>query len=90
MLESLEAELGGTGAVWSRPQGGYFVWLDVPGADTAELLGRAEAAGVTFVRGSDFGGGPSTARLAYSYVSPAEIREGVTRLAALVPSAATL
>ena len=31
MLESLDAELGGTGATWSRPEGGYFVWLDVPG-----------------------------------------------------------
>jgi 2-aminoadipate transaminase len=90
MLAALEAELGGCGARWSRPRGGYFVWLDLPGVDAGELLERAAAAGVTFVRGTDFGGGPSTMRLAYSYVSPDEIREGVARLAALVPSAAAL
>ncbi len=90
MLEALESELGGSGATWSRPEGGYFVWLDVPGVDAGELLGRAEAGGVTFVRGTDFGGAPSTLRLAYSYVTPDEIREGVARLAALVPASATL
>jgi 2-aminoadipate transaminase len=90
MLEALETELGQTGAEWSRPQGGYFVWLDLPKVDAAELLGRATDADVTFVPGTDFGGAPSTMRLAYSFVSPDEIREGVSRLAALVPSTATL
>jgi DNA-binding transcriptional MocR family regulator len=90
MLEALEAEFGATSATWSRPEGGYFVWLDLPGSDAAELLDRATGAGVTFVPGTDFGGAPTTARLAYSFVSPDEIREGVPRLAALVPSAAAL
>jgi len=90
MLEALEAELGGTSVTWSRPQGGYFVWLDVPGADAAELLDRATEAGVTFVPGTDFGGPPSASRLAFSFVSPDEIREGVPRLVALLPSAATI
>ncbi|MHB8643070.1 MAG: aminotransferase-like domain-containing protein [Gaiellaceae bacterium] len=88
MLESLERELSSTGATWSRPQGGYFVWLDLPGVDAPDLLVRAEAAGVTFVPGPDFGGRATTARLAYSFVSPDEIREGVARLAALVPASA--
>jgi 2-aminoadipate transaminase len=88
MLESLESALGGTDATWSQPQGGYFVWLDVPGVDAADLLARASEAGVTFVAGTDFGGARSTLRLAYSYVSPDEIREGVPKLAALLPSAA--
>jgi 2-aminoadipate transaminase len=89
MLEALDTELGETSATWSRPQGGYFVWLDLPGADATELLARSEGAGVTFVPGTDFGGAPSTVRLAYSFVSPEEIREGLPRLAALLPSAAT-
>ena len=90
MLDALDAELGATSATWSRPQGGYFVWLDLPGADMAQLLGRSEEAGVTFVPGTDFGGASSAARLAYSFVSPDEIHEGVPRLVALLPSAATL
>jgi len=95
MLDALEHELGGSGASWSRPAGGYFLWLDVPGVDAAELLERAGASGVTFVKGADFGGPPSSIRLAYSYVSPDEIREGVGRLARLLvparePAAAPL
>ena len=83
MLEALESEL--PDARWSRPQGGYFVWLELPeGADAGALLERAAASGVTFVPGADFGGAPNTARLAFSFVSPDEIREGVRRLATLV------
>jgi 2-aminoadipate transaminase len=73
MLDALEQEL--PAATWSHPEGGYFVWLEVPG----EL---GEVPGVAFVKGTDFGGAPNTARLAFSYVSPDEIREGVRRLSA--------
>jgi DNA-binding transcriptional MocR family regulator len=84
MLSALQDELAGV-ARWSRPEGGYFVWLELPeDIDAAALLGRAEEEGVTFVKGADFGGPPSSARLAFSYVSPDEIREGVRRLATLV------
>ncbi|MFL5950907.1 MAG: PLP-dependent aminotransferase family protein [Gaiellaceae bacterium] len=75
MLEALEQEL--PGATWSRPQGGYFVWLELPG----ELRGTP---GVAVVPGTDFGGAANTVRLAFSYVSPDEIREGVRRLSAAV------
>jgi 2-aminoadipate transaminase len=92
MLAALEREVP-DGAAWSRPEGGYFVWLDLPGgARAAELLERATAAGVTFVQGSDFfpggRGGESSARLAYSFVSPPEIEEGVSRLATLLGAGA--
>jgi 2-aminoadipate transaminase len=88
MLESFESELP-EGASWSRPQGGYFTWLDLPpGTEASALLARGEQEGVTFVKGSDFfppgKGGESSARLAYSFVSPAEIRTGVARLAGLL------
>jgi 2-aminoadipate transaminase len=75
MLEALERDL--PAATWSRPEGGYFVWLEFP----REAI---EVPGVAFVRGTDFGGAPNTARLAFSYVSPDDIREGVRRLAAAV------
>ena len=89
MLDTLERELGGR-ARWSHPAGGYFLWLELGETDAAELLGRASQAGVTFVPGVDFGGGPSSARLAFSFASPAEIEEGVARLATLVGSPAAV
>jgi 2-aminoadipate transaminase len=88
MLEALDRELAGR-ARWSRPEGGYFLWLELPeDVDAAALLRQAADAGVTFVPGSDFGGPPSSARLAFSFASPEEIDEGVSRLAALLPAAA--
>jgi 2-aminoadipate transaminase len=83
MLEALEREL--PDARWSHPEGGYFIWLELPeGTDMAALLAPAGEAGVTYVPGADFGGAANAARLAFSFVSPDEIREGVRRLAALV------
>ena len=86
MLTAFEQELP-DGASWSRPEGGYFTWLDFPeGIETADVIARGEEQGVTFVAGRDFfppgKGGESSARLAYSFVSPDEIRSGVARLAA--------
>ena len=78
MLASLEKHFGG--ARWLRPEGGYFIWLELPeGTNAAEVLARAE--GVTAVLGTYFGGAPNTLRLAYSFVSPDEIEVGIERLA---------
>ncbi len=92
MQEALGRDLPDARA--SRPAGGYFLWLDFPGdVDTGELLSEAGRAGVTFVSGKDFyprgSGGRSSARLAFSFVSPAEIHEGVARLAGVMAPAAT-
>jgi 2-aminoadipate transaminase len=86
MLGAL-AEARPPGASWSRPEGGYFVWLELPdGVDADALLARSQETGVTFVSGTDFyprgGGGRASARLAYSFVSPEQIVEGVSRLGA--------
>jgi DNA-binding transcriptional MocR family regulator len=66
------------------PEGGYFLWLDLPrGTDVNALLAAAAARGVQFVRGSDFvlEGGDSSLRLAYSGVTREQIEEGIDRLA---------
>src|SRR5262249_10326021 len=84
MLGALGREFP-TGVRWSRPEGGYFLWLDLPpDTDASHLLARAEEDGVTFVPGTDFGGEPSSARLAFSFVSADQIAEGIRRLAVLV------
>jgi 2-aminoadipate transaminase len=85
MRDALARHLTGT-ATWSEPEGGYFLWVDLP-ADSAELLRRAEAEGVSFVKGSDFfpdGSGAQSARLAFSYASSSEIEEGVSVLSTLL------
>jgi DNA-binding transcriptional MocR family regulator len=79
MLAALDRELPAIRI--TRPDGGYFLWAELGGVDATELLARAEAAGVTFVKGTDFDGEPDTLRLAYSFVSVDEIAEGVSRLA---------
>ena len=91
MLAALETRLP-VDATWTRPDGGYFVWVDLPsGPDAADLLVSAEAAGVTFIKGGDFfpggRGGERSLRLAFSFVSTAEIADGVERLAGLLAHA---
>jgi 2-aminoadipate transaminase len=87
MLDALDRELAGR-ARWNRPEGGYFLWLELPErVDATELLSCASEVGVTFVPGADFGGPPASARLAFSFVSPGEIDEGVRRLSRLLAAA---
>ena len=72
-----------------RPMKTRTLTLELPEElDASELLTQAQKSGVTFVPGTDFGGEPNTVRLAFSYVSPDEITEGIGRLARLVVSAA--
>jgi 2-aminoadipate transaminase len=66
------------------PQGGYFMWVTLPeGTDVDALHHAAAERGVAFVKGSDFvlEGGRNALRLAYSGVTPDQIRMGVARLA---------
>jgi 2-aminoadipate transaminase len=90
MLTELERTLTGE-ARWTRPEGGYFLWLELgEGVDARALLERAEAEGVTYVPGADFGGPSNSLRLAFSFVDTAAIADGIARLAALVPASASV
>jgi 2-aminoadipate transaminase len=84
MLAALEREMP-AGVRWTRPTGGMFLWLTLPeGVNSQTLLGRAIERKVAFVPGQPFhpgGGGANTMRLNFSHSGPAQIVEGVARLA---------
>ncbi len=66
------------------PEGGYFLWVELPAGTDGDALFRAAAErGVAIVKGTDFllEGGENAFRLAYSGVTPEQIDEGVARLA---------
>ena len=79
------------GLSWTRPEGGFFVWVTLPdGVDTYPLLKKAIDAGVVFSPGAAFthSDEPSNKiRLAFSAVPPESIREGVRRLAPVLREA---
>jgi 2-aminoadipate transaminase len=87
LLAALERSLP-AGAVWTRPQGGFFTWLTLPGnADSVQIAQRAVERGVGIVPGTLFypdGRGADTMRLSFSMVEIDEIDEGIERLAALL------
>lgn len=79
------------GLTWTRPEGGFFVWVTLPdGVDTYPLLHKAIDAGVVFIPGAAFSHSdePSNKlRLAFSAVPPDAIAEGVRRLAPVLQEA---
>ena len=93
MLSALVREMP-EGTSWNEPEGGYFLWLDLPSGVAADaLLARAGEEDVVFIKGADFffhGGGHEAARLAFSFATPHEIDEGITRLGRLVGDASAV
>lgn len=72
-------------ARWTRPDGGFFVWVELPAyVDCSSMLAEAVEHGVTFVPGDGFypdGRGRNCMRLAFCYAEPEKIVEGIRRLA---------
>jgi 2-aminoadipate transaminase len=89
MLDAL-AERMPEGVTWTRPSGGFFVWLTAPEhIDTRALVARAARLGVAYVPGAPFytdTRGGSEIRLSYSRADEASIYEGIGRLASLIGS----
>lgn len=87
MLESL-SEYFPPEAAWNRPQGGFFVWVELPPfVDTTEMLAEAISKKVAYVAGRAFypdGSGQNFMRLAFCYPKEEDIREGIRRLAGVV------
>lgn len=85
LAESLRKHI--PGATFTEPDGGYFLWVDLPAdVDVDKLFPAAMRKGVAIVKGSDFllSGGQNALRLAYSAVTVDQIDEGVRRLAAAI------
>ena len=87
MLAALDSEMPAE-VDWTRPRGGFFVWLTVPtGVDTSALLAKAIGRRVAYVPGRGFyddGQGGDQLRLCFSFPPLERIREGVSRLAELL------
>jgi 2-aminoadipate transaminase len=85
MLEALEEHFGES-AVWTRPQGGLFIWATLDERiDTTDLLALARTSeGVAFVPGRaaymDGRSGSSSMRLNFAGSPEPEIREGIRRI----------
>jgi 2-aminoadipate transaminase len=74
-------------ARWTRPRGGFFTWLTLPGTDAQVLARRAVDRGVGIVPGTPFfadGRGDDNVRLSFSMVDESLIDDGIARLAELL------
>ncbi|HSJ52605.1 MAG TPA: PLP-dependent aminotransferase family protein, partial [Anaerolineae bacterium] len=69
------------GVRWTRPGGGFFVWLSLPPPlRAAEVAARTRAAGLLLLAGDPFFAEEPVGqylRLAFSYVTPEKIREAI-------------
>ena len=88
MLAALARELGPTGAEWTRPVGGMFVWVRLPeGLNAQALLPKAVDAGMAFVPGAPFYASEPdarTLRLSFVTSTPAQIDQGMAALGKVV------
>ena len=88
MLSALEEHFPPE-ASWTRPEGGFFVWVTLPDYfDTGSMLSEALEAGVTYVPGDSFflgaAAGKNSMRINFSFESPENIAEAVRRLAHVI------
>jgi hypothetical protein len=85
MLKALEERLP-AGVRWSRPEGGFFLWLTLPdGMDADRLLEEAMREKVMFVPGSCYyanGGGACSLRLNFSAYDEQKLARGVDQAGA--------
>ena len=84
MLKALEKHMP-KGVKWSKPEGGLFLWIELPKKMSAnDLFPKAIENKVAYVVGSAFhcnGKGQNTMRINFSYSSEQQIVEGIQRLA---------
>lgn len=90
MLTALEREIP-EGVRWTRPNGGFFIWVTLPdGLSATSILPACREQRVDFIPGPAFygdGSGDQHLRLSYSAVTLEQIDEGIARLAKVVRQA---
>ena len=90
MADALGAHMP-DGTTWTRPEGGFYVWLTAPdGVDTVALSAAARARKVAYVPGRPFypaEDGAAQLRLAYSRVADHLIDEGIRRIGEVLRTA---
>ncbi|MBN1221773.1 MAG: PLP-dependent aminotransferase family protein [Candidatus Aminicenantes bacterium] len=83
MLEALEFAMP-DGVSWTRPGGGFFIWVTLPDKlKSIEAVQKGKEKGVWFFSGDPFFAGTPSGqhlRLAFSYVRPQKITEGIHNL----------
>lgn len=93
-FQALDAALGQhlpPGTTYTRPQGGFFTWVTLPGQLSVDaVLDAAVERKVVFVPGESFapgGGAADQLRLAFSLETPERLAEGAMRLGVAVAQA---
>ena len=85
MLAALDTHLAGSGVSWNTPDGGMFLWLELPkGMSAVELLPKAVERNVAFVPGAAFYSDDpqhNTLRLSFVTASVDQINTGIAALA---------
>lgn len=87
-MEQLLQQRNWQDLTWVQPQGGMFLWLELPeGLDAEALLRAAVMKGVAFVPGAPFFAGEpkrNTARMNFTYTEGERMRLGIERFAEAV------
>ena len=86
MADAVEEHFG-TAAEFTRPRGGIFFWMRIPGVDTTALHAAASADGFEFNPGAGWSTDDAnpqcheSLRLCFALATEQEIRDGVAKLA---------
>ena len=76
------------GATWSKPDGGFFIWLTLPEQiDAAKMRPQAKERGVEYLPGATCfadGSGKNTIRLSFSFATDTQIPEGIRILSEVI------
>jgi 2-aminoadipate transaminase len=89
LLAALESTMP-AGVSWTKPAGGFFVWITLPqGLKSEDVKRAAKDENIFFLSGDPFFAEQPSAqhlRLSFSYVPPDKIREGIKKLADILIS----